>query len=355
MISREQQIFEWIKQNPMISQNELAQLAGITRSGVAAHISNLVKKGYLQGKGYIVAPESYVVVVGGVTLDLFGIPNDEVIEKKSNAGVIYSDVGGLGRNIAVNLTKLEIPNYFVSVYGHDSAGEEFKKDALKNNLDVTYAKQISNMPTSRYLYINQTSAKRIFGVDDSRIHDEITPEFLQERIQVLRNAKMIVVDPNLPETTISWIYHHFDQPLLADSINKVQRLKHGIEALDTLVLNADESKTIAGIDITDRKTEEQCAEQLLQMGISNVFIYDAQVGFLYRTKTDSFYFPVTLKKVFNTNGVGAAAIAAIIYARRLKMNGAQTAKITRLAAQTTMTTYLNVFEKMSPKILQHDQ
>lgn len=44
MISREQQIFEWIKQNPMISQNELAELAGITRSGVAAHISNLVKK-----------------------------------------------------------------------------------------------------------------------------------------------------------------------------------------------------------------------------------------------------------------------------------------------------------------------
>ncbi|WP_422730471.1 winged helix-turn-helix transcriptional regulator [Lentilactobacillus rapi] len=44
MISREQQILEWIKQNPMISQNELAKLAGITRSGVAAHISNLVKK-----------------------------------------------------------------------------------------------------------------------------------------------------------------------------------------------------------------------------------------------------------------------------------------------------------------------
>ena len=42
---REQQILAWIKQNPLISQNELAELCGITRSGVAAHISNLMKKG----------------------------------------------------------------------------------------------------------------------------------------------------------------------------------------------------------------------------------------------------------------------------------------------------------------------
>lgn len=351
MLSREQQILEWIKQNPMISQNELAELAGITRSGVAAHISNLVKKGFLQGKGYIVSPENYVAVVGGITLDIFGIPNSEVIEKKSNTGVIYSDVGGLGRNIAVDLTKLEIPNYFISVYGHDSAGEEFKKDALEKNLDITYSKQISDIPTSRYLYINQTSAKRIFGVDDSRIHDEITPEFLKERFNILKNAKMIVVDPNLPEETISWIYRTFAQPLLADSINKLNRLKKGIEALDTLVLNADESQAITDIEIKDYATAKACADELIAMGISNVFIYDAQVGFFYQTKENAFYFPVSLKKVLNTNGVGAAALAAIVYARRLNMDDRQTAEVTKVAAEAAMTTYLNVFDNMNPQFL----
>lgn len=352
MLSREQQILEWIKQNPMISQNELAELAGITRSGVAAHISNLVKKGFLQGKGYIVSPESYVAVVGGITLDIFGIPNSEVIEKKSNTGVIYSDVGGLGRNIAVNLAKLEIPNYFISVYGHDSAGEEFKKDALEKNLDITYSKQISSVPTSRYLYINQTSAKRIFGVDDSRIHDEITPEFLKERLNILNNAEMIVVDPNLPEETISWIYQNFDQPILADSINKLKRLKQGIAALDTLVLNADESKAITDIEITDYDTAKACADELLEMGISNVFIYDAQVGFFYQTSRNSFYYPVDLKKVLNTNGVGAAALAAIVYARRTKLDDKRTAELVKAAAEATMTTYLNILDDMSPSFLE---
>ena len=54
MTQRERQILQWIEENPMISQQELADRAGITRSSVAVHISNLMKKGYISGKGYII-------------------------------------------------------------------------------------------------------------------------------------------------------------------------------------------------------------------------------------------------------------------------------------------------------------
>ena len=40
MTQREQQILDWIRENPRISQQELAEKAGITRSSVAVHISN---------------------------------------------------------------------------------------------------------------------------------------------------------------------------------------------------------------------------------------------------------------------------------------------------------------------------
>ena len=51
MTQRERQLLEWIRENPMISQQELADKAGITRSSVAVHISNLMKKGCITGKG----------------------------------------------------------------------------------------------------------------------------------------------------------------------------------------------------------------------------------------------------------------------------------------------------------------
>ena len=65
MTHRERQLLRWIEENPMISQQELADKAGITRSSAAVHISNLMKKGYIAGKGYIVRSAPYAVVIGG--------------------------------------------------------------------------------------------------------------------------------------------------------------------------------------------------------------------------------------------------------------------------------------------------
>ena len=64
MTQRERQILQLIESNPMISQQELADQLNITRSSVAVHISNLLKKGYIAGKGYVLRTGSYAVVVG---------------------------------------------------------------------------------------------------------------------------------------------------------------------------------------------------------------------------------------------------------------------------------------------------
>ncbi|MCQ4965956.1 carbohydrate kinase, partial [Bifidobacterium pseudocatenulatum] len=69
-------------------------------SGVAAHIYNLMKKGYIQGKGYIVTPTSYVAVVGAINIDDYGVAMQDVVRERSNMGRILSSVGGIGYNIA---------------------------------------------------------------------------------------------------------------------------------------------------------------------------------------------------------------------------------------------------------------
>ena len=54
------------------SVQTIAEKLGITRSSVAVHISNLIKKGYIAGKGYVLRSGSYAVVVGGVNVDIGG-------------------------------------------------------------------------------------------------------------------------------------------------------------------------------------------------------------------------------------------------------------------------------------------
>lgn len=84
MTERELEILEILKNNPLISQDELASQLMITRSGVAAHIHNLMKKGYIKGKGYIINQDNFVSVIGGNNLDILGIPNDRLITNNSN-------------------------------------------------------------------------------------------------------------------------------------------------------------------------------------------------------------------------------------------------------------------------------
>lgn len=72
MTQRERQVLQLIEADPLISQQDIAQRLGITRSSVAVHISNLTKKGCIAGRGYVLRSGSYVVVVGGVNVDIGG-------------------------------------------------------------------------------------------------------------------------------------------------------------------------------------------------------------------------------------------------------------------------------------------
>ena len=55
MTKREQQILAMIRENPLISQATIADRLGISRPAVAGHIMNLVNKGIIKGRGYVIS------------------------------------------------------------------------------------------------------------------------------------------------------------------------------------------------------------------------------------------------------------------------------------------------------------
>ena len=117
MTQRERQILQWIEQDPMISQEALAEKAGITRSSVAVHISNLMKKGYIAGKGYVLRSGTYAAVVGGVNMDIGGQSYAPLIAGDSNPGRVQMSLGGVGRNIAHNMALLGLDVRLLTAFG----------------------------------------------------------------------------------------------------------------------------------------------------------------------------------------------------------------------------------------------
>ena len=117
MTQRERQILQLIESDPMIPQQDLADALGITRSSVAVHISNLIKKGYIAGKGYVLRTGRYVVVVGGVNIDIGGQSFSSLVTADSNPGRISMSLGGVGRNIAHNLSLLGTDVRLLTAFG----------------------------------------------------------------------------------------------------------------------------------------------------------------------------------------------------------------------------------------------
>ena len=111
MTAREQEILQIIKRNPMISQNEIADLLNLTRSSVSVYITNLTKAGLIRGRGYILEDEGYPVVIGTSALDIlsvfdtYNIDNDPRLPQKNcNISFVYS---GGAKNVSEYLARLD--------------------------------------------------------------------------------------------------------------------------------------------------------------------------------------------------------------------------------------------------------
>lgn len=316
---REKQILDLIRQNPMISQKELAEKLGITRPGVASHISRLIKEGLILGKGYVLPKKEYVTVIGAVNMDIYGIVSDyPVVLKGSNTGRVTTHLGGLGRNIAANTAALGLDTNLITVFGSDDYGTRFKEDAYRRGIDISYSKQLPDRKTSVYLYVNQGDGERIIGVDDMQINEFITPKFLESRLAGINAGQAAIIDSNLPAETIRWIYDNVRVPIYAKavSVTKTPRLLQDNLNLEGLVINGVEGSFMASVKIMDIKDGKECAEKLYDIFKTRVYLYLDQMGMIMADRDGVLYHGYEPDlRVENTNGVGASMTAALAYAQ----------------------------------------
>ena len=170
MTRREQEILAWIRDNPLISQQELAQRAGITRSSVAVHISNLMRKGLIRGRGYLLGEGAYVAVVGAVNVDIGGTPDSALVPADSNPGRVTVTLGGVGRNIAENLSRLGKRVLMVTAMGEDAHAQQIQHSCRELGIDLSHSLTVPNARTSTYLCLNDANGEIVGAVSDMAIY-----------------------------------------------------------------------------------------------------------------------------------------------------------------------------------------
>ena len=317
MTQRERQLLNWIEADPLISQQELAEKAGITRSSVAVHISNLMKKGYISGKGYILRTAPYVTVVGGVNMDICGRSGGALVPRDSNPGTVSMSLGGVGRNIAHNLSLLGVDTRMVTVFGDDLNAQKIAASCAELGIDVSQSPVIPGGRTSTYLFINDERGDMALAVSDMEIYSHLTPQVLASRARLLNNAQVVVLDTNIPEESIRYLAENCTVPLFADPVStaKAVKLKGVLGKLHTLKPNRMEAELLSGVAITDEESLHRAADALLSTGLHRVFISLGGEGVFAADRTgEKVHLPVMEARMCNTTGCGDAFMAAIAWA-----------------------------------------
>lgn len=316
MTQRERQILQWIESDPMISQERLAELAGITRSSVAVHISNLMKKGYIAGKGYVLRSGSYAVVVGGVNVDIGGHSHAPLVANDSNPGQVTMSLGGVGRNIAHNMTLLGVDVRFLTAFGDDLHAKRIGASCAELGIDISHALQIAGGATSTYLFINGLDGDMALAVSDMEICKRITPAYLAANLPLLNNAQLIVVDTNLPEESLTYLAEHCTPPIFADPVStaKAAKLKPILGKLHTLKPNRIEAELLSGVRITDQESLHLAAQTLLDTGLHRVFISMGTEGVFAADHERMLLVPCYPAQMRNATGAGDSFMAALAWA-----------------------------------------
>ena len=316
MTQRERQILELISQNPMISQAELADTLGIARSSAAVHISNLIKKGHIVGKGYVLRSGSYAVVVGGANVDIGGRSRNKLVAGDSNPGRVGLSIGGVGRNIAHNLSLLGADVRMLTAYGDDLYGQGLVNVCNTAGIDMSHALKLIGEATSTYLYIAGQDGDMALAVSDMAICDRIDPEYLASHYALLQNARVIVCDTNIPQASLEYLTKHFDAPIFCDPVStaKAEKLRPILGRLHTLKPNKMEAALLSGVPIRDKRDVETAARALLDTGLKRVFISLGGEGMFAATGDEGIWMENLPCKMVNTTGCGDSAMAALVWA-----------------------------------------
>ena len=327
MTQRERQILQLIEANPMIQQQEIADKLGITRSSVAVHISNLTKKGCIAGKGYVLRTGSYAVVVGGVNVDIGGRSFNALVGEDSNPGEVMTSLGGVGRNIAHNMSLMGLDVRLLSAYGDDINGERVAASCSELGIDLSNALRVSGASTSTYLYITDPDGEMALAVSDMEVCKKITPEYLSKNLALLQNAQVVVADANIPQESLEFLADNLFVPFFVDPVStvKAEKVRKILPKIHTLKPNKIEAELLSGVKIENEEDAEKAAKALIEKGVRRVFISMGSKGVFAATAKESLWHGIIPGKMVNTTGCGDAFMGALVWAYLEGMNLEDTA------------------------------
>ncbi len=248
-----------------------------------------------------------LIVIGGMNLDVLGVPDKPLMPRDSTPGSVTLRPGGVGRNIAARLRELGADVSLITALGSDDRAELLSRLCRSSGIDLSLSVP-TDCPAPCYLCIHDHLGDMALAVNDMSAMEKLTPDAMRLRMETVNSADACVLDANLSAETLAFIAENAAVPLILDPVScaKAPRVKPILPYLTAIKPNRLEAEALTG-----ERNVEKAAEALLNAGVNKVFISLGPEGIYYADAAERGYLPAIPLPNLPATGAGDALCAGI--------------------------------------------
>lgn len=273
---KESKILSYIKENPFISQQDLAEKIGLSRPAVANIISSLVKRGYLLGKAYVINDTRPIVCIGAACIDRRYFVEEDLIQGQSNNVTSQTSIGGVALSVAENLGRLQQDVVLLSLAGNDSEWQTIEQ-AMRPFMKINEVEVVTGLSTGTFMEVIDHNGKMLIGLAEMDIYDYMQPEWIMKHIATLKRAKSIVIDSNCPKDSMEHLLeigmkYNIPVVLITASVLKLHTIPENLKGLKLLITKNDETEKYFDMTIDDYASLRVAMQKWLDKGVKHVIV-----------------------------------------------------------------------------------
>ncbi len=294
--------------------------------------------------------KNYVCVIGGSTVDVYGCARSHFMYGDSNPGDVHISYGGVGRNMAENLSRLGVRTEFLTLFGNDQHANSIIEICKKNNVGISHSEKCDDCNSSFYICIEDSTGDMCAGISDMKLYDKLTSDFIEKRLDIINNSDLCVIDTNLKIEVLEYISRNVKVPIFVDPVStaKSKKLINCMDNIHTVKANLIEAECLSEMHIDNHKDLRAAARHIIQKGVKQLFITLGNKGVYYNNVVSEGLLEAPKSKVKSTTGAGDAFFAGALWAyghnkdiREMAQYGQSAASIL-IKSGTTFSNNLNI-------------
>ena len=302
--------------------------------------------------------DGHALVIGSAGIDIKGRPWQEVEWGVPNLGRVRNSVGGVARNIAENLARLEVPTVLLTAVGKDSEARRLLNVCRKAGIDCDNVLEVEDQRTGTFMALLKPDGQLHVAVSDFEIISHITPDYLHDHEHLFKDAAIVIIDATLSDESLEVVFELASLHkvrVAADPTTPVlaSKLCPYLDHLYLVVPNAIETSAMCGQNapVTQQEEAMERAREFVSLGVEIAVVTLGAKGLAYAHSSGGGFIGAINTKVIDSTGAGDAFSGATIFGLLNDVNIDEAMRLGITAASLTLQSRRTVLRSLSQEKL----